>query len=86
MLSLRRVITKGIQTRAAAQAFHSSAPARAEEKEEVAAAEPAAEESEGFFMASIGDWPRAVPMGALLSVPFIGSEAKLKLTLTLYWD
>ena len=40
MLSLRRVITKGIQTRAAAQAFHSSAPARAEEKEEVAAAEP----------------------------------------------
>jgi len=73
MLSLRRTLVKGIQTRAAAQAFHSSAPARAEEKEEAAAA-PAAEESEGFFMASIGDWPRAVPMGALLSVPFIAQN------------
>lgn len=65
---LRRV------TRAqAVRAFQASAPVRSEEKEEAAAA-PAAEESEGFLMASLGDWPRAVPLGALLAVPFIANN------------
>jgi F0F1-type ATP synthase membrane subunit b/b' len=57
----------------AVRAFQASAPAKAEEKEAAAAgADEVAEE--GFFSASLGDWPRAVPLGALLSVPFIANN------------
>lgn len=57
----------------AVRAFQASAPAKSQEKE-AAAADAEAVPEEGFFSASLGDWPRAVPLGALLSVPFIANN------------
>jgi F0F1-type ATP synthase membrane subunit b/b' len=71
--TVARSLLRSVRQRAAVQSFHAGRPLNDEQEEQVDAAAESSDEP-GFLAASMGDWPRAVPLGALLSVPFIANN------------